>query len=155
MPFGNIPGRRLSYYKISSNWMFIHCGQNWITLRLWIKNIKYISTFKFLICYKNSYARRTNCASSISTKKFYCLGWTIIYPGNKFYAQNIFLTKDFVLKEIVSKKREKRHISSLMCFTSLASVDGSTFFLDVNVCLLREKYPRKKFFTLFSFLLLS
>ena len=79
-------------------------------------------------------------------KKFYCLGWTIIYPGNKFYAQNIFVTKDFVLKEIVSKKREKRHISSLMCFTSLASVDGSTFFLNVNVCLLRENHPTKKFF---------
>ena len=46
----------------------------------------------------------------------------------------------------MSKKREKRHISSLMCFTSLASVDGSTFFLNVNVCLLRENIPEKTFF---------
>ena len=44
------------------------------------------------------------------------------------------------------KKREKRHISSLACFTSLASVDGSTFFLNVNVCLLRENIPEKTFF---------
>ena len=79
-------------------------------------------------------------------KKFYCLGWTIIYPGNKFYAQNIFVTKEFVLKEMVSKKREKRHISSLVCFYISRFSWWINFFLECECLFAARKLSHKKVF---------